>query len=63
MNDIWRERPMSDAKHTGEKQVPFFLEEDLLTRWDNALKKLGYKNRAERFREVVRNDIEKASQK
>jgi metal-responsive CopG/Arc/MetJ family transcriptional regulator len=53
---------LSDQQHTGETKVLFWLDDNLLTEWDEALKKLNYKNRAERFREMVREDI-KASQK
>ena len=49
--------PKSDANHTGEKQVPFWLDADTLQKWDEAINILNYKSRAERFREMVRDDI------
>lgn len=51
---------MSDKNHTGEKMAPFWLDEDLLKQWDEAIKNLGYKSRVERFREMVREDIKRA---
>jgi metal-responsive CopG/Arc/MetJ family transcriptional regulator len=54
---------LSDAKHTGEDKIQFNLEKNLTEQFDHALQKLGYKNRADWFREKVRETIREASQR
>jgi metal-responsive CopG/Arc/MetJ family transcriptional regulator len=54
---------MSDKNHTGESQLTFWLKHDIVARFDDAIEANGYKNRAEWFREKVRQEIEKALQK
>jgi len=49
---------MSDKNHTNESKLTFWIDNSLLARFDEALKKMGYKNRAEWFRENVRDIIE-----
>lgn len=47
-------------EHAGEKKLQFWIEEELLQRFDVAIKKCGYKNRADWFREKVRESIREA---
>jgi metal-responsive CopG/Arc/MetJ family transcriptional regulator len=49
---------MSDNKHTGESKITFWLDDNLIVKFDEAIKEAGYKNRAEWFREGVRDVIE-----
>jgi metal-responsive CopG/Arc/MetJ family transcriptional regulator len=51
---------MSDKNHTGQKMAQFWLDEELLIKLDKAIKKTGYINRAEWFREQVRNTIKES---
>lgn len=47
-------------EHAGEKKVQFWIEEKLLQQFNTAIKKRGYKNRADWFREKVRELIREA---
>ena len=53
---------MSDKNHTGEIKITFWLDQKTTTEFDKAIKDNKYKNRAEWFRERVRQEI-KISQK
>ena len=54
---------MSDKNHTGEIKLTFWLDLKITAELDDAIETLGYKNRAEWFREQARVLIEKASLK
>ncbi|MGE4282802.1 MAG: ribbon-helix-helix protein, CopG family [Clostridia bacterium] len=54
---------MGDINHTGEKKIQFWVEENLLEQLEEAIKKQGYKNRAEWFREKARETIKESSSK
>lgn len=51
---------MSDAKHTNEATFQVHVDKNLLSDFDKALRKTGYKNRADWLREKMRNLIDKA---
>ena len=51
---------MSDKNHANEAKILFWLDKELVSKLDEALKKMGYKSRAEWFRENVRDIIEEA---
>lgn len=51
---------MSDENHTGEATFQVHVDKKLLSDFDKALKKTGYKNRADWLREKMRNLIDKA---
>jgi metal-responsive CopG/Arc/MetJ family transcriptional regulator len=52
---------MSDKNHTGEIKITFWLDQKTAAEFDTAIEANKYKNRAEWFRERVRQEI-KASQ-
>jgi metal-responsive CopG/Arc/MetJ family transcriptional regulator len=52
---------MSDRNHTNESTFQVHIDKTLLSLFDKALKKLGYKNRADWTREKIRETINKAN--
>jgi metal-responsive CopG/Arc/MetJ family transcriptional regulator len=51
---------MSDQKHTGEATFQVHVDKQLLKDFDKAIKKNGYKNRADWLREKMREEIKRS---
>jgi metal-responsive CopG/Arc/MetJ family transcriptional regulator len=48
---------MSDANHTNQTKLQFWLDNDTLRQLDELLDKYGYTSRSEWFRDMVRQEL------
>jgi metal-responsive CopG/Arc/MetJ family transcriptional regulator len=54
---------MSNREHDNQKKLLFWIDSDMLSQFDEAIKLMGYSNRTEWFREKLRGTIKEAKMK